>query len=107
MLVGIALILRNVWVWLHYAILSTPRRGGRRLNLDRLTLETMLLWLLHQAEEVLRVDDTVEAERPMFQDLTTCIRQATSLLLLRGCELMPDHRRKSLFYRPSDALSDD
>ena len=26
---------------------------------------------------------------------------------LRGCELMPDHRRKSLFYRPSDALSDD
>ena len=73
LLVGIALVLRNVWVWLHYAVLSTPRRGGRRLNLDKLTLETMLLWLLHQAEEVLGVDDTVEAERPMFQDLTACI----------------------------------
>jgi hypothetical protein len=73
LLVGIALVLRNVWVWLHYAILSTPRRGGRRLDLDRLTLETMLLWLLHQAEEVLGVDDTVEAERPMLQDLTACI----------------------------------
>ena len=45
LLVGIALVLRNVWVGLHYAILSTPRRGGRRLELDRLTLETMLLWL--------------------------------------------------------------
>src|ERR1019366_325825 len=76
LLVGIALVLRNVWVWLHYAVLSTPRRGGRRLNLDRLTLETMLLWLLHQAEEVLGVDDTVEAERPMPHGLATCIRQA-------------------------------
>jgi putative transposase len=65
LLMGIALVLRNVWVWLHYAVCSTPRRGGRRLNLDRLTLETMLLWLLHQAEEVLGVDDSVETERPM------------------------------------------
>ena len=73
LLVGIELVLRNVWVWLHYAVLSTPRRGGRRLNLDKLTLETMLLWLQHQAEEVLGVDDTVEAERPMLHDLTACI----------------------------------
>jgi hypothetical protein len=71
LLVGIALVLRNVWVWLHYALLSTPRRGGRRLNLDSLTLETMLLWLLHQAEEELGVDDTVETERPVLQVLTT------------------------------------
>src|SRR3954447_23756054 len=26
LLVGVALVLRNVWVWLHYAVLSTPRR---------------------------------------------------------------------------------
>ena len=26
---GIALVLRNLWVWLHYTILSRPRRGGR------------------------------------------------------------------------------
>jgi hypothetical protein len=63
LLVGIALVLRNVWVWLHYAILSTPRRGGRKFNLDKLTLETMLLWLLHQAEEVLGIEDAVETER--------------------------------------------
>ena len=31
-LVGVALVLRNVWVWLHWEQLSTPRRGGRVLG---------------------------------------------------------------------------
>jgi Transposase DDE domain len=44
--VGIALVLRNEWVWLHFQILSTPRRGGRRLRLERLRLRAMLDWLL-------------------------------------------------------------
>ena len=72
LLVGIALVLRNVWVWLHDALLSTPRRGGRRLNPDKLTLKAMLLWLLHLAEEVLGIDDTAEAERPVPHELTAC-----------------------------------
>src|SRR5512142_1567088 len=33
--VGIALVLRNLWVWLHYAVLSMPRRGGRVILLER------------------------------------------------------------------------
>ena len=45
--VGIALILRNVWVWLHMMLLSAPRRGGRELRLHALRLRTMLLWLIH------------------------------------------------------------
>jgi putative transposase len=65
LLVGVALVLRNVWVWLHYAVLSTPRRGGRRYNLARLTLEGMLLWLQHQAEDVLGRRDEVFSERPL------------------------------------------
>ena len=65
LLVGVALVLRNVWVWLHYACLSTPRRGGRRLNLERLPLKTLLLWLQHQAEHELGWCDQVEAERPL------------------------------------------
>src|SRR6185437_16784684 len=48
---GIALVLRNLWVWLHYAILSMPRRGGRVILLERLRWETLLLWLLHVVEE--------------------------------------------------------
>ena len=65
LLVGVALVLRNVWVWLHYAVLSTPRRGNCRYNLERLTLRTMLQWLQHQAEEELGRRDEVSSERPM------------------------------------------
>jgi putative transposase len=61
--VGIALVLRNVWVWLHYTILSRPRRGGRVILLERLRWETLLLWLLHEAEEVFGVTDATFTER--------------------------------------------
>jgi len=67
LLVGVALVLRNVWVWLHYAVLSTPRRGNCRYNLERLTLRAMLLWLQHQAEEELGLRDEVPSERPIPQ----------------------------------------
>jgi hypothetical protein len=67
LLVGVALVLRNVWVWLHYAVLSTPRRGNCRYNLERLPLRTMLQWLQHQAEEELGRRDEVSSERPMPQ----------------------------------------
>jgi hypothetical protein len=45
LLLGLALVLRNVWVWLHYAARSTPRRGGRRLRLARLRFKVLLGWL--------------------------------------------------------------
>src|SRR5262249_40921884 len=28
--VAVALLLRNLWAWLHWAVLAEPRRGGRR-----------------------------------------------------------------------------
>ena len=43
--IAVALILRNVWVWLHWEVLSSPHRGGRRLRLERLRFKTMLHWL--------------------------------------------------------------
>jgi IS4 transposase len=64
-LVGVALLLRNVWVWLNYAVLSTPRRGGRRLNPERLSLKDLLLMLLHAAEEELGTIDLIACERPL------------------------------------------
>jgi Transposase DDE domain len=70
LLVGVALVLRNVWVWLHYAVLSTPRRGNRRYNLERLTLKNMLLWLQHQAEDELGRREEIDSERPMPQRIT-------------------------------------
>ncbi len=61
--VGIALLLRNVWVWVHWVYLATPRRGGRKLNLHKLRFKTLLMWLTHLAEETFGIDDRVVAER--------------------------------------------
>lgn len=62
--VGIALILRNVWVWLHLLVLSTPSRGGRRPCLNKLRFRTLLLWLGHLVEEVLGFHDATAAYKP-------------------------------------------
>lgn len=61
--VAIALLLRNLWVWLHHAVLSRPRRGGAELRLDRLRLKTMLLWLFEVAAELYGVVNMAITER--------------------------------------------
>jgi putative transposase len=59
--VGIALLLRNLWVWVHWVYLATPRRGGRILNLHQLRFRTLLMWLTHLAEETFGSDDNLIA----------------------------------------------
>jgi Transposase DDE domain len=66
-LVGVALVLRNVWVWLHWQVLSVPRRGGREVRLGRLRFKTLLLWLQHVIEGRLGTWDTTHADRPPSQ----------------------------------------
>ena len=66
-LVGVALVLRNLWVWLHWRVLSAPRRGGRQVRLGRLRFKAMLVWLQHMAEELLGATDEAPAERPLSQ----------------------------------------
>ena len=61
--VGIALLLRNVWVWVHWHCLSTPRRGGRQLNLHYLRFTTLLVWLVHLAEQTFGINDRVVVRR--------------------------------------------
>lgn len=61
--VAIAFLLRNLWVWLHHAVLSKPRRGGRELHLERLRLRTMLLWLFEVAFETFGLVDATSTER--------------------------------------------
>lgn len=67
--VGIALVLRNLWVWLHYTVLAMPRRGGRAIRLERLRWETLLLWLLHVVEAALGVADATYTERDVEYEL--------------------------------------
>ena len=61
--VAIALLLRNIWVWVHWACLASPRRGGRQLNLGKLRFKTLLMWLTHFAEKTLGINDSVAAEQ--------------------------------------------
>lgn len=67
--VAIALLLRNLWAWLHWCVLAVPRRGGRRVRLERLRLRAMVLWLQHLAERWLGGCDHTHADHPPDQPL--------------------------------------
>jgi putative transposase len=45
---GVALVLRNIWVWLHAEVLAQPRRGSRQLRPPSLRFARLLLWLLRE-----------------------------------------------------------
>ena len=62
--VGVALVLRNLWVWFHLLLLSEPRQGGRELRLDKLRLRALYTWLIHCIEMTYEVDDATEAHFP-------------------------------------------
>ncbi len=65
LLVGIARVLRNLWVWLHWQVLAGRRRGGRRLRLDALTVKAMLLMLLEVDANRFGLADDAPTERPI------------------------------------------
>jgi Transposase DDE domain len=67
--VGVALLLRNLWAWLHWTALARRRRGGRRVQLYRLRFATLLLWLAHLAEAVFHYVDVTIAEAAPTDDL--------------------------------------
>lgn len=67
--VAVALLLRNLWAWLHWCALAEPRRGGRRPRLERLRLRVMANWLLHLAERLLGGADHTQADPPPDQPL--------------------------------------
>jgi hypothetical protein len=69
--VAIGLLLRNLWVWLHHVVLSTPRRGCRRYNWERLPVKRMLLWLEQVAADLYGLVLTVTTERDAPQSVVT------------------------------------
>ena len=68
-LVAVALLLRNVWVWLHWEALSSPRRGGRRLRPERLRFRGLLQWLLEVAQESFGSNGETSADRPISPEV--------------------------------------
>lgn len=63
--VGLALILRNVWVWLHLMCLAVSHRRYLELRLERLRFRRLLVWLQHYAERLFGFRDFAIAEHPM------------------------------------------
>jgi Transposase DDE domain len=61
---GVALVLRNVWVWLHWEVLAGRRRGYRAVGLGRLPLRQLLQWVAGLAERLLGRRLWVPCERP-------------------------------------------
>ena len=69
--VGIALLLRNVWVWFHLNILSDRHRNGRLiLKLELLRFTTLTLCLQHAAEHLLGCQEDGDLETPDWKPLT-------------------------------------
>jgi len=62
--VGLALVLRNVWVWLHWEVLAVRRRGGRRVDLGPLSFRQMLLWLQHVGELRMGLRVEISVQQP-------------------------------------------
>jgi hypothetical protein len=63
--VGLTLVLRNEGVWLHWEVLSTPRRGGRLIRQERLRLRALLRWV----RQVIETDSGTVAETTREREL--------------------------------------
>ncbi len=67
--VGIALVLRTEWVWLHFEVLSEPRRGGRAIRLERLRLRELLHRMIQVIEEAYGTIGETQTERQLCSEL--------------------------------------
>ena len=63
---AVALLLRNVWVWLHWQVLAERRGAGRRVATNRLPFRARLLGLQPWAEALLGVREEIPAKYPMW-----------------------------------------
>jgi putative transposase len=64
LLVGLALLLRNVWALLHVAVLARRRRGGPQVQLHLLPLADLLGWVADALKELLGIRDRLQTEHP-------------------------------------------
>ena len=69
--VAIALILRNVWVWLHAEVMAQPRRGALKLRPELLRLDRLLIWLVMEIAKHYRLLRNVPAYRDLHERALT------------------------------------
>jgi putative transposase len=67
--VAIALVLRNVWVWLHFKLAINKWADEPQLFLQLLRFNEMLLWITQVVQRLLRADQQAGIERQAYQRL--------------------------------------
>lgn len=68
--VGIALVLRNVWVWLHFKLAKEKWSEEPRLFLELLRFNEMLLWITQVVQRLLRADQKQGIELETYERFT-------------------------------------
>lgn len=56
--IAVALVLRNLWVWIHHALLAEGDRDNRTLHLERLRFKRMLDWIVHEVTRLIHDGST-------------------------------------------------
>ena len=68
--VGIALVLRNVWVWLHFQLAKAKWSDDPQLFLELLRFREMLLWIGQVLGKRLGADQHQGIDRETYQRVT-------------------------------------
>ena len=69
--VAIALVLRNVWVWIHFQLANNKHSKEPTLFLELLRFKEMLLWITQTVQKALGADKTLGIDRETYQRLVT------------------------------------
>jgi putative transposase len=69
--VGIALVLRNVWVWLHFKLAKGKWNEQPQLFLELLRFREMLLWITQVVQRLLHADQKPGIDLETYKRLTT------------------------------------
>jgi hypothetical protein len=64
---GVALVLRNVWVWLHAEVLAQPQRGARQLRPQSLRFAHLLIWLLMEVARHYRLLRKIHVYHDLYE----------------------------------------
>jgi putative transposase len=68
--VGIALVLRNVWVWIHFRFARGKYSDEPQLFLELLRFQEMLLWIAQIVQQLLGASKTIGLDRHTYERLT-------------------------------------
>lgn len=68
--VGIALVLRNVWVWLHFQLAKGKWTDDPQLFFELLRFKEMLLWITQVVQRILHADQKTGIDLSTYERIT-------------------------------------